>query len=147
MVTRLVEPVQFWINSVCIILDNSLKAVLLAQFSTLVTAGGSRRAFFHSREVELTGPSGVRESLVIYCQRTGVRAAHAAHCATYCTLYRPLIRAFSGWIRTPPPTFGSYSKLRAHTVLRSYHRPRPRSIGPPKRQMMRKTMSTWYPPY
>ena len=42
--------------------------------------------------------------MVIYCQTTGVSAAHATHCATYCTPCRPLIRAFSGWIRTPPPT-------------------------------------------
>ena len=41
---------------------------------------------------------------LIYCQTTGVSAAHATHCATYCTPCRPLIRAFSGWIRTPPPT-------------------------------------------
>ena len=26
-----------------------------------------------------------RERLVIYCQTTGVSAAHATHCATYCT--------------------------------------------------------------
>ena len=44
------------------------------------------------------------ERLVIYCQTTSVSAAHATHCATYCTPFRPLIRAFSGWIRTPPPT-------------------------------------------
>ena len=44
------------------------------------------------------------ERLVIYCQTTGVSAAHATHCATYCTPCRPLKRAFSGWIRTPPPT-------------------------------------------
>ena len=42
--------------------------------------------------------------MVIYCQTTGVSAAHATHCATYCTPCRPLIREFSGWIRTPPPT-------------------------------------------
>ena len=42
------------------------------------------------------------ERLVIYCQTTGVSAAHATHCATFCTPCRPLIRAFSGWIRTPP---------------------------------------------
>ena len=42
--------------------------------------------------------------MVIYCQTTGASAAHATHCATYCTPCRPLIRAFSGWIRTPPPT-------------------------------------------
>ena len=45
-----------------------------------------------------------RERLVIYCQTAGVSAAHATHCATYCTPCRPLRRAFSGWIRTPPPT-------------------------------------------
>ena len=42
--------------------------------------------------------------MVTYCQTTGVIASHATHCATYCTPCRPLIRAFSGWIRTPPPT-------------------------------------------
>ena len=47
---------------------------------------------------------GHGERLVIYCQTTGVSAARATHCATYCTPCRPLIRAFSGWIRTPPPT-------------------------------------------
>ena len=40
------------------------------------------------------------QRLVIYCQTTSVSAAHATHCATYCTPCRPLIRAFSGWIRT-----------------------------------------------
>jgi len=35
------------------------------------------------------------ERLVIYCQTTSVSAVHATHCATYCTPYRPLIRAFS----------------------------------------------------
>ena len=50
------------------------------------------------------------ERLVIYCQTTGVSAAHATHCATYCTPCRPLIRAFSGWIRTPPPTLFSRSE-------------------------------------
>ena len=44
------------------------------------------------------------ERSVIYCQTTSVSAAHATHCATYCTSIRPLICAFSGWIRTLPPT-------------------------------------------
>jgi len=35
------------------------------------------------------------ERLVIYSQTTGVSAAHATHCATYCTPCRPLRRAFS----------------------------------------------------
>ena len=48
----------------------------------------------------LTSP----ERLVIYCQTSSVSAAHATHCATYCTPCRPLLRAFSGWILTPPPT-------------------------------------------
>jgi len=34
------------------------------------------------------------EILVIYCQTTSVSAAHATHCATYCTPCRPLLRAF-----------------------------------------------------
>ena len=46
------------------------------------------------------------ERLVIHCQTLGVSAAHATHCATYCTPCRPLIRAFSGWIRTAPPAKG-----------------------------------------
>ena len=44
------------------------------------------------------------ERLVIYCQTSSVSAAHATHCATYCTPRRPLLRSFSGWILTPPPT-------------------------------------------
>jgi hypothetical protein len=55
---------------------------------------------------------GVLERLVIYCQTTGASAAHATHCATYCTPCRPLIRAFSGWIRTPPPTGRAISPRR-----------------------------------
>ena len=31
-----------------------------------------------------------KERLVIYCQTTRVSAAHATHCATYCTPCRPL---------------------------------------------------------
>ena len=48
------------------------------------------------------------ERLVIYCQTNGDSAAHATQCATYCTPCRPLIRAFSGRIRNPPPTFSHY---------------------------------------
>ena len=48
--------------------------------------------------------SGWQQRLVSHCQTTSFSAAHATHCATYCTPCRPLIRAFSGWIRTPPPT-------------------------------------------
>ena len=44
------------------------------------------------------------QRLVIYCQTTSVSAAHATHRATCCTPCRPLIRAFSGWNRTLPPT-------------------------------------------
>ena len=53
------------------------------------------------------------ERLVIYCQTTGVSAAHATHCATYCTPCRQLIQAFSGWIRTPPPTCALDGNARA----------------------------------
>jgi len=49
----------------------------------------------------------IRERLVIYCQPTSIRTAHASHRATYCTPCRPLIRAFSGWITSPPPTVDS----------------------------------------
>jgi hypothetical protein len=45
--------------------------------------------------------------LVIYCQTFSVSAAH--DCAAYCTPCRPLIRAFSGWILSPPPTPFSFS--------------------------------------
>ena len=44
-----------------------------------------------------------QERLVIHCRTTSVSAAHATHCAT-CTPCRPLVRAFSGWIQTKPPT-------------------------------------------
>ena len=54
------------------------------------------------------------ERLVIYCQTTGVSAAHATHCATYCSPCRPLRRAFSGWIRTPPPTATGEVKWGVH---------------------------------
>ena len=59
-----------------------------------------------------------RERLVIYCQTTGVSAAHATHCATYCTSCRPLIRAFSGWIRTPPPTIRRTKRLEGQRIER-----------------------------
>ena len=52
----------------------------------------------------LTGIPRSLERLVICCPTTGVSAAHATQCATYCTPCRSLIRAFSGWIRTPPPS-------------------------------------------
>ena len=39
----------------------------------------------------------------IYRQTARVSAAHTRHCATNCNPCRPLIRAFSGWIRTQPP--------------------------------------------
>jgi hypothetical protein len=48
-----------------------------------------------------------RERWVIYCRTTSVSVARATHCASYCTPCRPLIRAFSGWIRTPPPKLSS----------------------------------------
>ena len=54
----------------------------------------------HARQFDLQGAS---KKLVIHCQTTSVSVAHATHCASYCTPWRPLMRAFSGWIRTPPP--------------------------------------------
>jgi hypothetical protein len=45
-----------------------------------------------------------QERLVIYCRTTSASAAHATHCATFCTPCQPLLRAFSGWIRSPPPS-------------------------------------------
>ena len=50
--------------------------------------------------------------MVIYCQTTGVSAAHATHCATYCNPCRPLLRAFSGWIRTPTLQAGNWTRSR-----------------------------------
>ena len=73
-------------------------------------------AFRTVRGLSLTVPWAgdlLPKRLVIYCQTTGVSAAHATHCATYCTPCRPLIRAFSGWIRTPPPTGVSYQHYQA----------------------------------
>jgi len=46
----------------------------------------------------------LQQTFVIHFQTSRVSAAHATHRATYCTPCRPLTRAFSGWIRTPPPT-------------------------------------------
>ena len=43
-------------------------------------------------------PARDAETLVICCQTFSVSAAHD------CTPCRPLMRAFSGWIRSPPPT-------------------------------------------
>ena len=60
------------------------------------------------RETFITTNTAAIERLVIYCQTAGVSAAHATHCATYCTPCQPLIRTFSGWIRTPPPTHGRH---------------------------------------
>ena len=56
--------------------------------------------------------------LVMYCQPTSVSTAHTTHCDTYCTPCRPLIRAFSGWIRTPPPTSDLKHKSRARSEIR-----------------------------
>ena len=55
----------------------------------------------------------VSQRLVIYCQTTGVSAAHATHCATYYTPCRPLIRASSG-SRAPPLSkkLGTYKTVR-----------------------------------
>ena len=69
------------------------------------TEAGQGRGQQEGGPVLRCAPPFGEERLVIYCQTTGVSAAHATHCATYCTPCRPLIRAFSGWIRTPPPTF------------------------------------------
>ena len=61
------------------------------------------------------------ERLIIYCQTTGVSAAHAAHCATYCTPCRQLTRAFPGWIRTPPSTCALYPPRAATSQVQDYH--------------------------
>ena len=68
--------------------------------STLGFRGMKKKKF---REFEIPNMAGFTdtamirkaiERLVIYCQTTGVSAAHATHCATYCTPCRPFIRAF-----------------------------------------------------
>ena len=48
---------------------------------------------------------------VVILKSRAVQAAHATHCATHCTPCRPLIGAFSGWIRTPPPTGAEGAQL------------------------------------
>ena len=52
------------------------------------------------------------DRLVCYCRTTSASSAPCtsrrvcgpAHCASYCAPCQPLLRAFSGWIRSPPPT-------------------------------------------
>jgi hypothetical protein len=51
----------------------------------------------------LQRPRQHEERSAIYCQKNSISVAHATHCAPSCTPCRPLIRAFSGWILTPPP--------------------------------------------
>jgi hypothetical protein len=53
-----------------------------------------------------------------FCRTTSVSAAHATHCATYCTPCQPLLRDFPGWIRSRPPP---PSPLTCGTVHTSYH--------------------------
>jgi len=57
---------------------------------------------------------GALERLVFYCRTTSASTAPCTprrmccptHCASYCAPCQPLLRAFSGWIRAPPPTAG-----------------------------------------
>jgi len=57
-------------------------------------------------------PLSQKERLVCYCRttsastapRTSRRMCCPTHCASYCAPCQPLLRAFSGWIRSPPPT-------------------------------------------
>ena len=64
------------------------------------------------------------DGLVIYCRTTTVSAAHAKQCATYCTPRRSLIRAFSGWIRTLPPTKAIHKQDREGDHVGEQHRSR-----------------------
>ena len=56
----------------------------------------------------------VVERLVFHCRTTSASTAPCTsrwmccpvHRASYCGPYQPLLRAFSGWIRYPPPTEG-----------------------------------------
>ena len=74
--------------------------------------------------------------LVIYCQTTSVSTAHATHCATYCTPNQPLMRAFSGSIRTPPPASSTWN-----TATRGQHAPSlvgsGAPTGAPRNQLIR----------
>ena len=70
------------------------------------------------------------ERLVIYCQTSSVSAAHATHCATYCTPCRPLFRAFSGWILTPPPTVPELETPSHRALNQSFRSPKPESRIP-----------------
>ena len=93
---------------------------------------------------------------LVLCRTTGCRTTSAStapcttrrmccptHCASSCTPCQRLLRAFSGWIRSPPlargpapnplprpraPLCKGYSKLRTHTALRPRGRANPRSI-------------------
>jgi len=57
-------------------------------------------------------PGAGRERLVFYCRTTSANTAPCtsrrmccpAHCARYCAPCQTLLRAFPGWIRSPPPT-------------------------------------------
>ena len=60
----------------------------------------------HIRE-SLHHLQGARERWIIHCRTSSASAAHATHCATFCTPCQPLLRAFSGWIRSPPPSQGA----------------------------------------
>jgi len=52
------------------------------------------------------------QRLVFYCRTasastapcTSRRMCYPTHCANYCAPCQPLLRAFSGWVRSPPPT-------------------------------------------
>ena len=69
----------------------------------------SRRG--HGRRVRARGETP-EERLVFYCRTTSASTAPytsrrmccPTHCASYCAPCQPLLRAFSGWIRSPPPT-------------------------------------------
>jgi len=60
-----------------------------------------------------------RGRLVFYCRTTGASTAPRTsrrmccptHCACYCAPCQPLLQAFSGWIRSPPPTTTPKSQL------------------------------------
>ena len=98
--------------------DCSCKDMLFFDISTRCLVKICHRRMFQNLAVETHRVAFAGgERLVIYRQTTSVSAAHASHCATYCTPCRPLIRAFSGWIRTPPPTI---ALIRSHTLIRPY---------------------------
>jgi len=61
------------------------------------------------REIGILLPNNQRQ------HRTSRRMCCLTHCASYCAPCQPLVRAFSGWIRSPPPTMDGSRSLAGKT--------------------------------